>query len=201
MDLVRSGDPVTAAPRTLRRPRVALAVASLALAAGCSSGTSQHDVPEGFAAVEGVSFRLLHPQSWEVAGTASARVQAAGAPAEGGIAPAITATLDERFDGDFDTAVDGVLALAQLQQPQRVVVGERAPDIAGAVAARLVESTWVAEGDDGTDVAMRQWDLFTVDEHDELVVTTVNGPASALDADAARALLAGFTRIPRTAGA
>ena len=198
MDRVRGGDPVRSHGPPPRRAasstRVVVAALVALAAAACGRAAAPAPVPDGFAAVDGTAFRIVHPDGWRVAGAGTGRVQAAGEPAAGGIAPAITARLDERFDGDFATAVDGVLALADLQQPGRAVVATSDPAVPGARRARLVEATWVAEGDGGDAVPMRQWDLFTVDGADRLVYVAVNGPRDALPAELARILLAGVAR-------
>jgi hypothetical protein len=162
--------------------------ALLALAISCSGG---EDVPEGFADVSGPTYAFAYPEQWQVADDAdlSDGVVVFGDPGPGTVRPQATLVVDETFTGDFDTAVDGLLNLASVEFENREVVGDETIDVPGAAEARLLEATYVEQGDGGEAVVVRQYDLFAVDQQGNLVYLYTNAAEEDFDDATFRAIV------------
>lgn len=168
-----------------------LIVVLLATLGGCSDRTSV--VPEDFTQLATEGFSLSHPQDWEVLENTPLDAQVAGPPRTSNIRPQAAVTVDQRFAGDFDNAVDGIDELGGLlYQDGRQTISDEKLEVTGARRARLLEATWTMTTRDGSTVQMRQYDLFALTRDNLLIYLAVNSAASDFDESRFRAIIGSF---------
>jgi hypothetical protein len=160
----------------MRRLTAAITLA-IALAACSSSGA---EVPEGFTQVERDEFRLAHPGSWAVTADEPARIGITGVAEVQEVFEAAIVQVDHAWTGDFEAATLAIiepLRLFQVEGYEEVSSGEI--DIAGAVEARMVDSTYDS---DITGGRIRQQHVFAIAGPDDpLVYLTVRAPEEIFD--------------------
>lgn len=178
---------------TLRTSAWLLTLAALVvLAAGCAGAGAA--VPDGFAVVAGDGFALAYPDSWEVVTESTSRAVVADAPATGDLRPMASATLDQRFRGDFDAAVTALDDQARLlQHTDRQVLERRDVAIDGAVRATLLDVRRTEVTPEG-EVPVRQYDVFTLDADGRFVYLAINAAEADFDQALADRIVAAFSR-------
>jgi hypothetical protein len=173
--------------------RLLLLCLLLALASGCS-GRAEATIPDGWVVAEREAFSVAHPPDWTLQSEDDARVDAIGEVGEGNLAQALTAYVDPEYSGDFGTAADALVDVAELTlRAEAERLDEGTAEVPGAQDARRYESTWDFTNSAGEVVRMRGIDLVALSGDDRLVYTSVTSPASIWDAETAEAMLGTVT--------
>lgn len=174
----------------MRRPAI-LALAVVA-AAGCRGGHEPAGAPAPVAAgfvghtAPGVSF--AHPRGWRAAtrpdpadGTGTL-LEVSGAGAYAQLPPQVGLGREPASTGiDIDAAARFHTGLKERFMPAYEVLGQQDVELAGARAARRIESRYVARLPGGRRVAVRGLDLIVLTDAEQMNFF-VRGPASEWDA-------------------
>lgn len=163
----------------------------LLLTTACSSAAGQQAVPEEFVTTQSQAFSLSHPADWEVVNDGDTELRVA-APGEDQVRPSAAVTVDQVYDDGvdgLDTAVIGTLTVLNNIRENVEELDTEAPDISGAQAVRLIESTFTTGG--GVDV--HHIDLFAVNQDGQLVYARAEAPSAEADPEMLRAVVSSLT--------
>lgn len=161
------------------------------VATACSSGGGQTATPDDFATTESELFSISHPAEWELLSQDEQSLKVA-ATGDEEVRPSAAVTVDQSYDSGvdgLDTAVTGTLTVMNNIRQNVQELDTEAPEIPGAEAVRMVESTFTTG--DGADV--HHIDLFAINQDGRLVYARAEAPQEQADPEMLRAIVSSLT--------